>query len=153
MPEHVEISCASEGCFAIITLHPEDQARLRRSHERFYCPAGHANLYPGRTLEQKEREELERRLMYAERHVGEWRHRWEEMMEAGTLLVAGVRTCPLGCGWTAARKPRGLWQGDQEAVSRYMDRAGRDLAEHLMTDHNATRKPIALLPERTVVYP
>ena len=140
MPEHVEISCASKGCFAIITMHPDDEARLRRSHETFYCPAGHSNYYPGKTPEQKERE--------GER----WRERWEETMEAGQLLATGVRTCPLGCGWTATRKSRGLWQGDQEAVSRYIDRAGRDLAEHLLTEHNATRKPIALIAERSETH-
>lgn len=148
MPDHVQINCASQGCYAIITMHPADEERLRRTHESFYCPAGHGNHFPGKTAEQREREELEKRAARLERFLDEAHLRQGRIHDAATFLAGGARACPLGCGWSAQRRPLGLWNGDEEAIGRYLDRVGRDLADHLLHEHNATRQPVALLPER-----
>jgi hypothetical protein len=39
MLTHNTLTCCHEGCYAVITLHPDDEQRLRRTHEWFYCPA------------------------------------------------------------------------------------------------------------------
>lgn len=148
MPQHIEIACCTRGCFAIVTLHPSDEARLRRTHEVFYCPAGHPLHFAAKTDAEKEREQLERRVASADAREARLSRRWTEALEAGEFLAAGARVCPLGCGWTARRQARGLWTGDTEALGRYLDRVGGDVAEHLLHEHNATRQPVALIPER-----
>lgn len=148
MTSHIQINCASEGCYAIITMHPADEERLRRTHESFYCPAGHGNHFPGKTVEQKEREELKRRAAQLDRLLDGAHDRMHRMHEGAVFLANATRACPLGCGWSTSRRPTGLWDGDEEAIGRYLDRIGGDLAEHLLREHNATRQPVALLPER-----
>lgn len=146
MPKHTEINCARQGCYAIITVHPDDERRLRRTHESFYCPAGHGNHFPGKTSEEKELDDLKKRVELDRRVIDEWRERWGHQQTATTVLAHGAQVCPLGCGWTTRR--RLPWNPSGRDVDRFLDRAGRDLAEHLLGDHNATRRPIALLTER-----
>jgi hypothetical protein len=148
MPSHVEINCARKGCYAIITVHPDDEARLRRTHETFYCPAGHSNYFAGKTTEEKRVEELERRVELSGRVADEWRERWEEQNRTSSILMHGVQVCPLGCGWKTNRRMG--CNPSRRDVDRFLDRVGGDLTDHLVGDHNATRKPIALLPERSL---
>jgi hypothetical protein len=146
MPQHVTINCATEGCYAIITLHPDDERRLRRTHEPFYCPAGHGNHFAGKAQSEKERDELRQRIDLLKRCLEEWRERWEGERKTSVLLTHGVQVCPLGCGWVARR--RLPWRPEEREVARFLDRVWLDLTEHLLREHNATRKPIALLAER-----
>jgi hypothetical protein len=150
MPDHVTVNCARKGCYAIITMHPDDEARLRRTHESFYCPAGHGSHFPGKTPEQKEIDELQRRVEVTERCVDEWRERWESQHAAAAALTHGAQVCPLGCGWTTRR--RLPWNPSVSDVDRFLDRVGSDLVEHLLADHNATRKPVALLTEHATTH-
>lgn len=135
MPEHVEINCATQGCYAIITLHPADAARLRRTHETFYCPAGHHNYFAGKTDDEKRLERLRDSL-----------DRANERSYQRTLLVRhfvnAIQVCPFGCGWVGSRR---LSEWNEASAGRFLDRVGHDLSDHLQHDHNATRKPIALL--------
>jgi hypothetical protein len=143
MPQHVTINCAREGCYAIITLHPDDERRLRRTHESFYCPAGHGNHFPGQTAGEKERDELSKRVDLLKRCVEEWRERWEGEHRTSSLLTHGVQVCPLGCGWSTRR--RLPWHPEERDVARFLDRVWLDLTDHLLREHNATREPIKLL--------
>lgn len=58
------VDCAN--CHVIFGLSEEHIARLRKSGERFYCPAGH-NLNFGKSEADKLREELERARTQADR--------------------------------------------------------------------------------------
>lgn len=140
MLNHTTLSCCYEGCFAVITLHPEEERRLRRTHEDFYCPAGHVQAFRGKTKDQKEIERLERERDRAWKRV----HRLnDDLYDLRENLVRGVQVCPLGCGWHARRQLR--WRLDDESIERFLDRVGRDLTDHLIREHNATLAPVALL--------
>lgn len=133
--DHAHVECAQTGCFAVITLHPQEEARLRSTHEVFYCPAGHQNFYPGKTTQEKEIERLEQIAIRLRRDVKGWIDRdWESQKVRG-LLARGLLTCPLGCGWKSSR--RLLWRADRADARRFMDRAGSDLVEHLAAAHGA----------------
>lgn len=140
MLTHNRISCAREGCYAVITLHPNDERRLRDTHETFYCPAGHTNFFPGKTETEKKIDRLEHQLeMWQKREDRAWGH-FQVLHQA---LSRGAQVCPLGCGWRTTR--RLPWGTTEDEASRFLDRVGGDLCEHLLRDHNATLKPIALL--------
>ena len=140
---HIHVNCASEGCYAVITLHPNDEQRLRRTHETVYCPAGHGNHFAGKTEDQKRIEQLERTIAMWKGHRDVWLNRWEAEHDLRGELTHAIQVCPLGCGWHGSR--RLPYMPDQEAVGRFLDRVGSDLVEHLVGDHNATRAPVALL--------
>jgi hypothetical protein len=142
---HVEVTCAN--CGAAIALHRDHEAHLRRTHESFYCPAGHSNYFPGKSKAEKEIERLNRQLQTDERMLADWRDRWEKASWDRKSLAVAVQVCPLGCGHTGTR--RLPWQPDDEDMHRFLDRVGRDLTEHLTACHNATVRPQRLLTERT----
>lgn len=143
--DHVEITCCS--CGAPIMLHRSHEVRLRASHETFYCPAGHANYFPGKTKAEKELDQLRKEVRYAEKHRAEWMERWEEEYETRKTLTTAVQVCPLGCGHVGNR--RLPWNPGDEDVHRFLDRVGSDLTEHLTRAHNATVNTQRLLTERT----
>ena len=99
---HQTISCATQACYAVITLHPDDEARLRRTGETFYCPAGHPNiLWVGKSKLEKRVDGLERAL----NRVQEMRRETLELAEllASRLLSgAAVELVP----WALRR----MWQ-------------------------------------------
>lgn len=144
MLNHVHISCPRKGCYGIVTVHPQEDERLRRTGESFYCPAGHSMSFtPGPTKDQKRIQELERAVANWRSRTDEWRDTWEEERGLRQQLAHSLQVCPLGCGWHGRR--RLPWQPDEEAVGRFLDRVGQDLTEHLLREHNATRAPVALL--------
>lgn len=147
MLTHRHVTCAEQGCFAVITLHPDDERRLRRTHETFFCPAGHRNFFPGKTEEEKHAERLERRLEALGDRLDDVVSQRERLRDA---LRHGAQVCPLGCGWKGAR--RLPYRADDHELARFFDRAHRDLADHLLEDHNATRRPVALIAERSVSH-
>jgi hypothetical protein len=140
---HNRLSCAREGCYAVITLHPDDEQRLRQTHETFYCPAGHRNYFPGKTDQEKRIEQLERTLASIREDRAEWIHELGTEQDRVRFLVRGSQVCPLGCGWHSTR--RLPWTATPRELGRFLERAGNDLADHLVREHNATRAPVALL--------
>ena len=128
---HQTINCARKGCYAIVTLHPDDEARLRRTHEEFFCPAGHSNYFPGKTEEEKTIERLERRVEDSE----EWAQCEHDRAERHRTLAEAMQVCPLGCGWKGRR--RLPWDAQKPDVARFTDRVYADLREHLRAAHGA----------------
>lgn len=89
--------CATRGCQATIHLHHDVEERLRRTHETFYCPAGHSNYFPGKTNEEK-------RIAQLERRAEQWQERYEEALEERDDWKLLAKTCPFGCGYRVLRK-------------------------------------------------
>lgn len=97
MNECRTFACASKGCQATIHLHHDIEERLRRTHETFYCPAGHSNYFPAATAKEK-------KISNLERLVESWRERWREVCEEREDWKLQARTCPFGCGFRVLRK-------------------------------------------------
>ena len=76
--EGTRFVCASSGCSATICLTQEEEEKLRRTHEFFYCPNGHSQHFTGKTKEEKQIEEL-RRMLEQKQHMLDWRG--EHIME------------------------------------------------------------------------
>lgn len=144
MLTHTKISCCAKGCYAVITLHPDDDRRLRKTHETFYCPAGHAQSYTGKTDEEKRIEELEKQNGWLHDELGDAYEARNELREA---LVRGVQVCPFGCGWHGTRQLR--WAMDEEALGRFYDRVYTDLSYHLEIVHGAEPKTRKQIPMKT----
>jgi len=53
------ITCSNVGCGVNFALDDEFIAARRKDRQSFYCPNGHSRWYPGKTEEQKLREQLE----------------------------------------------------------------------------------------------
>lgn len=131
--KHNTIECASKGCFAVITMHPQEEDRLRRTHETFYCPAGHSNYFPGKTKQEKRIEELEARVESHEATVGRFRDLWHDAQEQRHEALTTLKQCPLRCGWHSRKQAR-AYDG-VEAWERGMDRIARDIIDHLADVH------------------
>lgn len=110
-------TCAERGCQSTIHLHHDVEAKLRRSHETFYCPAGHSNYFPGKTDEEK-------KLKAAEDRVERFRELWHEAIDQRDDWKMQARTCPLGCGYRVLRKYK-----PENVVAT--------LAFHLIEEHGA----------------
>lgn len=54
-----QVSCATPECGVIIFLPSAIVRRRKEDHESFYCPNGHSQWFPGKTEEQKLREQLQ----------------------------------------------------------------------------------------------
>lgn len=90
-------ACPTRGCGHVVHLHHDVEQRLRRTHESFYCPAGHALSFKGATNDEK-------RIRFLEQTIERWRDRWEEQAEAADEWKLQARTCPFGCGYRVLRK-------------------------------------------------
>lgn len=88
-------------CDLAVCVSERHEATLRRTGERFWCPAGHSQSFePQPTKDQ-------RRIAQLERQLDNWQGycvRADERTAAARLLA---RTCPL-CGWVAPRTRRHL---------------------------------------------
>lgn len=139
--QHEHYDCPKKGCFAVVTLHRQEAARLRETHDDFWCPAGHSMSFQGKTPQEKRIEQLERKLKRAEQmeQMG-WDYAYAQA-DGARSLARGAQVCPLGCGWHANRRIS-FWGDDgeanEEAVARFFDRAWQDLREHLSVMHGAT---------------
>lgn len=136
MLTHKTLTCCHKGCFATITLHPDDERRLRKTHEWFYCPAGHQQHFSGKTDEEKQIAQLKR-------EVEMWRDDHRELTEdlqaehdRIRVLARAMQVCPLGCGWQGNR--RLSYYGGSDL--RFLERVGWDLADHLAHKHNVKVK-------------
>ena len=142
---HRTISCYREKCYAVITLHPDDYERLRRTHESFYCPAGHAQHFTGKTEEQKKIENLECQLRRAWERVSEGNEDYRMLRDA---LTHDAQTCPFpSCTWRGAR--RLPWLSGEDTLTRFFARVWSDMAEHLEHAHAARVRPQAQIPSKT----
>lgn len=129
---HRNWTCYREGCYAVITLHPDDERRLRETHETFYCPAGHKNCFSDETEKERSIRILEREVECAYKDVDEVRARLK-------LVAKAAQTCPLGCGWQGNRR---LDYYDQGHDGKFLDRIGGDLADHLARKHDLEVKVV-----------
>lgn len=114
----VAIACAERGCQATIHLHHDVEARVRRTHETFYCPAGHSNYFPGKTDHEKKVASLEQR-------VARFRELREEALEERDDWKLRAKCCPFGCGFRVLRKYK------PESIEAA-------LMSHLIDEHGAT---------------
>lgn len=73
-------TCATQGCQSTIHLHHDIEAKLRRTHETFYCPAGHSNYF------------------------ARFREMWHEALESREDWKIRAKTCPFGCGFRVLHK-------------------------------------------------
>jgi hypothetical protein len=92
-------TCASKGCQGTIHLHHDVEAKLRRTHETFYCPAGHSNYFPGKTDEQKRIDSLERTR-------DRFRDLWEDALDERDEWKLRAKSCPFDCGYRVLRKSK-----------------------------------------------
>lgn len=129
---HVTHSCATPGCFAIITMHPAEEVRLRRSHETFYCPAGHSNYFAGKTEHEKRIAQLERQL---ERHRREDLESSVKQRRIAERLLNAYKHCPFDCGWSSRRRPD--WNRTESGYAALAQRIRQDLVDHLVEAHGA----------------
>jgi hypothetical protein len=67
------IACATPTCGHVICLDPETEARFRRTHANFLCPAGHGTYFPEKTDEERQIEFLQGMLNRARRQADEYR--------------------------------------------------------------------------------
>lgn len=140
MLTHTKISCCAKGCYAVITLHPDDERQLRRTHETFYCPAGHGQSFTGKTEEEKRADKWER-------IARDWQDQATERIETVQALRDGLRVCPFGCGWHSNR--RLPWRPDESDIARFFDRVWFDMAEHLQRHHGAAPTTRKQIPAKT----
>jgi hypothetical protein len=110
-------ACANQGCQATIHLHHDIEAKLRRTHETFYCPAGHHNYFPGKT-------DAEKKLADAERRAARFLELWHDAVDDREDWKLRARTCPFGCGFRVLRK-------------RIPENIEAALAFHLIEEHGA----------------
>jgi len=114
---HYECACPTPGCGHIVCLPPQLEERLRRTHETFFCPAGHKMWFHGKSDLEKSRDSWRRQAQDA----------WNRIRGLHQLLDSareGSRHCPLECGYRVAR----VWT--QEAIRERM-------AGHLVDVHGA----------------
>lgn len=112
-----QFACAQSGCQNTIHLHHDVEQKLRRTHETFYCPAGHSNYFAGTSDDQKTIERLER-------SVDRWQELWEEMADSRDEWKLAAKQCPFECGFRVIRKSK-------LANVRFA------LANHLIEEHGA----------------
>jgi len=117
-------ACAERGCQSTIHLHHDVEARLRRTHETFYCPAGHSNYFPGKTTEEKQIAKLEQRNESLGRTLERFRELWHDTVEEREDWKLRAKACPFGCGFRVLRK-------------RSPDNIAAFLAFHLIEEHGA----------------
>lgn len=122
MTDCATFACATRGCQATIHLHHDVEARLRRTHETFYCPAGHHNYFAGKTDAEKKIAQLEQRAQ-------RFRELWEDACEDRDDWKLQAKACPLGCGYRVLRKSK-------------PENIAATLAFHLIEEHGATM-PVA----------
>lgn len=110
-------ACCWKGCQAVIHLHHDTEQKLRKSHEDFYCPAGHAQAFVGATKEEE-------KIAQLERSVDRWQELWGEMADSRDEWKLAVKQCPFECGFRVVRKSK-------------LENVRFALANHLIEEHGA----------------
>lgn len=119
-----QIACAYDGCAHTIHMHHDVERRYRRTHESFFCPAGHSQFFPGKTDEEKRIEQLQGRIDSLTRSLDRWQDIWNETQDKLEDARLDLKTCPFECGFRVHRK----------RATRSVRFA---LVEHLITAHGA----------------
>lgn len=100
---HSTFACCHSSCAHVICFEPEVEARLRRTHEFFRCPAGHDQHFGGETAQERTIRELKERVAKLEHTITwqreetdrlrmeRWECRWSGCEFEGKNL-AGLRT-------------------------------------------------------------
>lgn len=101
-------------------MHHDVEERVRRTHETFYCPAGHSNYFPGKTEESVLRDKLRN----AERLRDRWRELRDEAVEERDEWKLQAKSCPFECGFRVLRKSK-------------PENIAASLAFHLIEEHGA----------------
>lgn len=97
---HTPFACCHEGCAHVICFEPEVEARLRRTHEWWACPAGHRQHFAGKTEQERRLERLE-----AENA------RLRRALEAAVHRLASRHVCWCGSSFDSARQLNGHRMG------------------------------------------
>lgn len=67
-----EGACATMGCHGRVCLNEDVERRARRTHETFYCSAGHPNYFAKKTDQEVRIEQLERQRDHFQETMREW---------------------------------------------------------------------------------
>lgn len=91
--ETILVQCCVAGCgHSPFPMAADFERRARRTHEWWYCPAGHSQHWSGQTREERRIAELEGRVEVLRAENSEY---WERVKEA-------ARRCPWpGCDFKA----------------------------------------------------
>lgn len=98
MNECKAYACAKRGCGHTIHLHHDLEERLRRTGERFYCPAGHSQFFPTK------KDDRDQRIARLEHQVANWRERLQEVYEEREEWKLRAKACPFACGFRSRRR-------------------------------------------------
>lgn len=111
-------ACCVKGCGHTIHLHHDLKERLRRTHETFYCPAGHGQHFSGKTSEEKKVYQLEQR-------VRRFRDLWEDASAEAQDWKYRAKTCAFDCGFRSRRRlPEAI---TADLVMHYVDEHGAEM--------------------------
>lgn len=117
-------ACANKGCQSVIHLHHDVEEKLRRTHETFYCPAGHSNYFPGATDEEK-------KITALERLRDRFRELWHEAVDEREDWKLLAKCCPFECGFRVLR----VWKPESITVR---------MQQHLIEAHGAQVESLLL---------
>lgn len=82
-----EIACASQGCAHRFWLPEAVERRLRRTGEKFFCPAGHRQFFTADAHPERKRiQQLERELRRANERAARFHKSWEDEIQASREL-------------------------------------------------------------------
>lgn len=102
---------------------------FRKTHQYFYCPAGHNNYYPAKSDEEKLRDELKRKEQ-------ELSDRVLENFRIGNELDRATKTAK-----RVTNKLKKMERRVTNGVCPCCNRTFKDLADHMKTKHPEQIKP------------
>lgn len=86
-----EIACASHGCAHRFWLPDAVEARLRRTGEKFFCPAGHRQYFTADAHPERKRiRQLEAELRRSNERADAFRSNWKRALDRQHELVQGL---------------------------------------------------------------
>jgi hypothetical protein len=120
LEELIHVACVEKGCGHTVCMTPATNGELRRTHDWFYCPAGHPMRYTGPTAVEEERDDLRKRLDHAQQRLSEWRGYYHRELVEQKRLRRLSRTCPL-CDEVMPRTRARLYRHLQEVHNAQVD--------------------------------
>lgn len=118
-----EAACTCASCGILVVMTSDVQARLRRSHDTFYCLNGHKQYWPGESdIEEAQRELREEQLRRERAEKATKTARKAEAIARGKMRAQGERiangVCPC-CNRSFQNLHRHMqtkhpkWKGDE----------------------------------------